>query len=108
VLDINARCVLASSQGCQLLSYMADSLKRRLSELERLGHLPEDAGVRFAVVNAGATARVDRLMVRLQALEAKTQSALASMSTQIDELEGKLAELRRARDQLLKRLPLAL
>jgi hypothetical protein len=86
---------------------MADSLKRRLSELDRLGHLP-DAGVRFAAVDEGASARVDRLMVRLQALEAKTQSALVSMSTQIDELEGKLAELRRARDQLLNRLPLAL
>jgi hypothetical protein len=87
---------------------MADSLKRRLSELEGLGHLPKDAGVRFAAAEAGASARVDRLMVRLQALEAKTQSTLVSMSTQIAELEGKLAELRRARDQLLKRLPLAL
>jgi hypothetical protein len=87
---------------------MADSLKRRLSELKLLGHLPEDPDICFAATDAAASARVDRLMVRLRALEAKPQSTLASMSTQIAELEGKLAELRRARDQLLKQLPSAL
>jgi hypothetical protein len=87
---------------------MVDSLKRRLSELKQPGQLPEVPEVRLAAADVVASARVDRLMVRLQALEAKPQNTLASMSTQIAELEGKLAELRRARDKLLKRLPLAL
>jgi hypothetical protein len=84
---------------------MADSLRMRLSELTLREHLPEN---RFGDADARAGARGDRLMVRLQTLEAETQSTLGSMSTQIAELEGKLDELRRARDQLPMRLPPAL
>jgi hypothetical protein len=96
---MDAQDALARSQVRQLVLLMADSLKRRLFELEQLGHLPENRGVRSAGTDPGADAR---LMVRLRALEAETQSTLVSMTTQIAELEGKLDALRRARDQLLK------
>jgi len=86
---------------------MADSLKQRLSDLEPLGRPREDLRGYFASDDeAGADARVDRLMVRLQALEAETQSTLVSISTQIVELEDKLGDLRRRRDELLNGLPL--
>jgi hypothetical protein len=81
---------------------MPDSLRQRLSELEQLAY---QSGDRFADAVGGAGARADRLMVRLQALEAKAQSTLVSVSTQIAKLEGKLDELRRARDQLLLQAP---